>query len=262
MRLQQYYWPIVAALTFPYYIWLFDWLDRAGKTRMTPKMMLQGSKGWGVFLLSKLAHFTLALAIPLWLMPPEISATAIWLTYLLSQMLSSLVFVMLIVGTPLGQSQFFIRLPSRARWCMAGINICLPPPSTGRPSRSGWLLAGRRQPAPDPSSVPRIGAIGITPALAKIIGRGCGSTRAGLSVPGSENAWLQMPTAFFGTRWGSSKVIPASSRRPVHPARRNSEATQKQPQDARTPDNHQPADAFPPGEWWRSSPFIVLFIHQ
>lgn len=107
MRLQQYYWPIVAALTFPYYIWLFDWLDRAGKTRMTPKMMLQGSKGWGVFLLSKLAHFTLALAIPLWLMPPEISATAIWLTYLLSQMLSSLVFVMLIVGTHWAKANFY-----------------------------------------------------------------------------------------------------------------------------------------------------------
>ncbi|VEA67805.1 Fatty acid desaturase [Serratia rubidaea] len=29
MRVQHYYWPLVAALTFPYYIWLFDWLDRA-----------------------------------------------------------------------------------------------------------------------------------------------------------------------------------------------------------------------------------------
>jgi linoleoyl-CoA desaturase len=107
MRLQQYYWPLVAALTFPYYIWLFDWLDRAGKTRITPKMMHHGAKGWGIFLLSKLGHFTLALAIPLWLMPPAVSAWTILLTYLLSQMLSSLVFVMLIVGTHWAKANFY-----------------------------------------------------------------------------------------------------------------------------------------------------------
>lgn len=107
MRLQQYYWPLVAALTFPYYIWLFDWLDRGGKTRMTPKMKYQGRKGWGIFLLSKLVHFTLALAIPLWLLPPTIGTSAILLTYFSSQMLSSLVFVMLIVGTHWAKANFY-----------------------------------------------------------------------------------------------------------------------------------------------------------
>lgn len=114
MRLQPYYWPIVAALTFPYYIWLFDWLDRAGKTRMTPKMMFQGGKGWGIFLLGKLAHFTLALAIPLWLTPPTIGVGTVLLTYLLSQMLSSLVFVMLIVGTHWAKANFY-QAPEQGR---------------------------------------------------------------------------------------------------------------------------------------------------
>ncbi|AHG22111.1 linoleoyl-CoA desaturase [Chania multitudinisentens RB-25] len=107
MRVQQYYWPLVAALTFPYYIWLFDWLDRAGKTRITPKMRLQGAQGWGMFLLSKLAHFTLALVIPLWLMSPVLGITTVLLVYLLSQMLSSLVFVMLIVGTHWAKARFY-----------------------------------------------------------------------------------------------------------------------------------------------------------
>lgn len=107
MRWQSYYWPLVAALTFPYYIWLFDWLDRAGKTRMTPKMLHHGVKGWGIFLLSKLLHFTLALAVPFWLLPSSVSLSAILLTYLISQMLASLVFVMLIVGTHWAKAKFY-----------------------------------------------------------------------------------------------------------------------------------------------------------
>ncbi|HAU94436.1 fatty acid desaturase, partial [Serratia marcescens] len=43
MRAQRYYWPLVAALTFPYYIWLFDWLDRAGRTRVAARMAQQGA---------------------------------------------------------------------------------------------------------------------------------------------------------------------------------------------------------------------------
>ncbi|PKR37324.1 hypothetical protein CU560_01635 [Serratia ureilytica] len=49
MRAQRYYWPLVAALTFPYYIWLFDWLDRAGRTRVAARMAQQGVARWSGF---------------------------------------------------------------------------------------------------------------------------------------------------------------------------------------------------------------------
>ncbi|QUY46430.1 acyl-CoA desaturase [Serratia plymuthica] len=107
MRAQRYYWPLVAAMTFPYYIWLFDWLDRAGRTRVAARMAQQGARGWGIFLAGKAAHFLLALAIPGYLLPPEIGIGEILLVYLLSQMLSSLLFVMLIIGTHWAKAKFY-----------------------------------------------------------------------------------------------------------------------------------------------------------
>jgi len=107
MRWQNYYWPLVAALTFPCIIWYFDWLDRSGKTRVTPKMALQGARGWGLFLFSKLAHLLLALVLPYWLLAGTISLPMLLLTYLFSQMLSSLVFVVLILGSHWAQGRFF-----------------------------------------------------------------------------------------------------------------------------------------------------------
>lgn len=108
MRAQRYYWPMVASLTFPCIIWFFDWSDRAGKTQVTRNMAFQGVKGWGVFLLSKALHALLALAIPYWLLSPAIiSGGSLLLVYLLSQMLSSLIFVVLILGSHWAKGTFY-----------------------------------------------------------------------------------------------------------------------------------------------------------
>ncbi|SEM48818.1 linoleoyl-CoA desaturase [Pseudomonas sp. ok272] len=107
MRVQRFYWPLVAAMTFPYYIWLFDWLDRAGQTPVTRRMAQHGVRGWGLFVLGKGLHLTLALLIPLWVLPPTLSALDIVLVYLVSQMLSSLLFVMLIIGTHWAKAKFY-----------------------------------------------------------------------------------------------------------------------------------------------------------
>jgi linoleoyl-CoA desaturase len=107
MRVQRFYWPLVAAMTFPYYIWLFDWLDRAGQTSVTKQMAQNGVHGWSVFFFGKGMHLMVALLIPLWVLPPIISALDIVLIYLCSQMLSSLLFVMLIIGTHWAKAKFF-----------------------------------------------------------------------------------------------------------------------------------------------------------
>jgi len=107
MRFQHGYWPLIAAFTFPWYIWLVDWLDRTGRTRVTPKMAQQGLRGWAVFLLSKGLHFLLALLIPAYVLSAEFSFFTILIIYLACQMVSSLLFVMLIVGTHWAKSQFF-----------------------------------------------------------------------------------------------------------------------------------------------------------
>ncbi|MDE1167729.1 MAG: acyl-CoA desaturase [Pseudomonas sp.] len=107
MRVQRYYWPVVAAMTFPYYIWWFDWLDRAGYTPVTRRMSQHGVRGWSVFVSGKGTHLALALLIPLWVLPPTISAFDIVWVYLGSQMLSSLLFVMLIIGTHWAKATFY-----------------------------------------------------------------------------------------------------------------------------------------------------------
>ncbi|KAA9000115.1 acyl-CoA desaturase [Affinibrenneria salicis] len=108
MRAQRFYWPLVAALTFPCIIWFFDWRDRAGKTPVTPKMAAQGAAGWLIFLLSKALHALLALALP-WLLltPAPLSAGALLLVYLASQMLASLIFVVLILGSHWAKATFY-----------------------------------------------------------------------------------------------------------------------------------------------------------
>lgn len=107
MRVQHLYWPLVAAMTFPWYIWLVDWLDRAGQTRVTPRMAQQGVSGWSIFLFSKGAHFLLALGVPYWLLSEKMSFAILLAIYLLCQMFSSLLFVMLIVGTHWAKATFF-----------------------------------------------------------------------------------------------------------------------------------------------------------
>lgn len=99
MRLQRYYWPGIAALTFPWYIWVVDWLDRGGLTPVTRHLAERGSKGWAGFLFGKFSHTMFCLVLPVGFMAERFSVAAILATYLLSQMISSLIFVMLIMGT-------------------------------------------------------------------------------------------------------------------------------------------------------------------
>ena len=93
-------------------------------------MAQQGVRGWCGFLAGKAAHLLLALAILCWLLPPAIGIGQILLVYLLSQMLSSLLFVMLIIGTHWAKANF-IRRRRRVRCRTAGITMCSPLPSTG-----------------------------------------------------------------------------------------------------------------------------------
>lgn len=114
MRYQRLYWPVVAACTFPWYIWWMDWLDRAGRTRITPRLLHQGWRGWAWFLLGKGGHMLLALWLPWQLGRGHFSLGTIALTYLLCQMLSSLFFVMLLVGTHWATAQFYA-MPASGR---------------------------------------------------------------------------------------------------------------------------------------------------
>lgn len=108
MQAQQYYWPFVAALTFPCIIWFFDWIDRAGKTRVQPKMRHQGVRGWGVFLTAKTLHLLLALALPYWILRQQgIGGDTLLWCYLAGQMLSSLIFVVLILGSHWAMGTFY-----------------------------------------------------------------------------------------------------------------------------------------------------------
>jgi len=108
MYAQQYYWPFVAALTFPCIIWFFDWRDRAGKTPVRAKMRHQGWRGWLLFLTIKAAHLLLAFVIPWWVLSPQgIAPEALLLSYLLGQMLPSLIFVVLILGAHWAKGNFY-----------------------------------------------------------------------------------------------------------------------------------------------------------
>lgn len=99
MRLQRFYWPLIAGMTFPWYIWVVDWLDRAGLTPVTPHLMHHGIAGWSRFLVSKIGHMVIALGLPLWLLTDRFGVLAVLITWAVSQMVASLIFVMLIIGT-------------------------------------------------------------------------------------------------------------------------------------------------------------------
>ena len=108
MRLQQYYWPLVAALTFPCIVWCFDWLDRSGRTPVAARLRHRGVTGWCLFLLPKLIHLMLALVVPWWaLSSTSVGITTILVCYLVSQMLASLVFVVLILGAHWAMGTFY-----------------------------------------------------------------------------------------------------------------------------------------------------------
>jgi linoleoyl-CoA desaturase len=108
MQYQAYYWPIIAALSLPYIAWIFDWSDRLNKTPLAYKKILHGWSGWLLFLLSKLLHFLIVLIIPiLCLTTYGISWKIIVCTYLITQMISSLVVVFLLLGTHWANTEFY-----------------------------------------------------------------------------------------------------------------------------------------------------------
>lgn len=114
MRYQQYYWPLVAAMTFPTIVWCFDWQDRLGMKFNVCKFTYPGVKGWLVFLLSKMLHIILAFVIPAWLCP-QFNFWIIVLVYCLSQMCSSLIFVILILGSHWAKATFY-QAPPQGRF--------------------------------------------------------------------------------------------------------------------------------------------------
>lgn len=108
MRWQHLYWPLIAAMTFPALIWGYDWFDRFHFTRVAPKMRHQGAKGICLFLLSKVLHLCLALLLPYWFLSPYgIGIGTLLTVYLFSQMLASLIFVVLILGTHWAKATFY-----------------------------------------------------------------------------------------------------------------------------------------------------------
>lgn len=68
-------------------------------------MRHQGRRGIGAFLLAKLLHLIVAIVIPAFVIT-DISLAILLLTYLFSQMLASLIFVVLILGTHWSKATF------------------------------------------------------------------------------------------------------------------------------------------------------------
>lgn len=106
MRYQHYYWPIIAGMTFPAIIWCFDWQDRLGLKFNKNKFTYQGVWGWLVFLTAKALHISLTIVLPI-LLCPQFSPWLIIFIYCLSQMIASLVFVILILGTHWAKATFY-----------------------------------------------------------------------------------------------------------------------------------------------------------
>ncbi|KAB1045934.1 acyl-CoA desaturase [Cronobacter sakazakii] len=107
MRAQHLYWPLVAALTFPWYAWWMDWRDRLGETPFTRHLPHQGAGGALLFLLLKAAHFWLALGLPMLLLDEAITFPTVLAVYLISQMLVSALFVSLLIGTHWTKGHFY-----------------------------------------------------------------------------------------------------------------------------------------------------------
>ena len=107
MRWQRFYWPLVAGMTFPWIIWVFDWQDRAGFTPVGRRMATQGWRGWTAFLCAKVVHLLLAIGLPWVACGAQLGIGFILATYLLAEIGASLIFVMLILGTHWAKGRFF-----------------------------------------------------------------------------------------------------------------------------------------------------------
>lgn len=109
MRFQPFYWPLVASLSLPYIAWIFDWSDHLQKTPLAKdKKTLTGFKGWCLFLISKILHFTVAVFIPMIILSASgINWYSVLLVYFLAQMLASLIVVFLFLGTHWANPEFY-----------------------------------------------------------------------------------------------------------------------------------------------------------
>lgn len=110
MRYQQYYWPFIAAMTFPTIIWFFDWQDRLGikfeKNKFTENGAYNGLVGWLLFFIPKMLHLTITIILPI-LFCEWLNLGIMLIIYLLSQMFSSMIFVMLLLGTHWAKATFY-----------------------------------------------------------------------------------------------------------------------------------------------------------
>lgn len=107
-RYQHLYWPVVAALSMPYVSWIYDWSDRLGKTPVARHRPLPGVRGWLIFAGSKLAHFTLMLALPAWMLHGvNLGWGVILAIYVLAQMSASCFVVGLLLGTHWADVAFY-----------------------------------------------------------------------------------------------------------------------------------------------------------
>jgi linoleoyl-CoA desaturase len=114
-RYQYLYWPLIAALSLPYINWVFDWSDRLGKTRLVADGHLSHWSGWPLFLLFKLGHFGLALAVPIWLAGENgIGWGWVFACYCAGQMIASFFVVALLLGSHWAEREFF-RPPANKR---------------------------------------------------------------------------------------------------------------------------------------------------
>ncbi|MBP4044296.1 acyl-CoA desaturase [Chromobacterium violaceum] len=105
-RFQHRYWPLVAALSLPYLCWYGDWLDLLGKS----KLRQYDSKPIPAagFLLGKLGHLVLLLALPWYCLPAgTISWGGLLLCYLAGLMMASCFLVAMILGTHWAEVEFF-----------------------------------------------------------------------------------------------------------------------------------------------------------
>lgn len=106
-RFQQYYWPVIAALSMSYIAWVYDWSDRLGRTPLANDRPLPGLGGWLCFVGSKLAHLALCLAIPLYIAGPTAGYGAVIAGYLLGQMVASGILLTMILGTHWADTRFY-----------------------------------------------------------------------------------------------------------------------------------------------------------
>lgn len=111
-RWQHLYWPLVAAISLPWIVWVFDWADRLGRTPLAASRSLPGWRGWMLFLGAKAVHLALAIGLPLAATPHGLGT--VLLAYGLGMGLASAFLVATILGTHWADVAFF-RAPADGR---------------------------------------------------------------------------------------------------------------------------------------------------